>query len=274
MFKRLKTSLFVPREIINMRVDRFGVVFLYLLILSFILMIPACIKVARFKSISFDRRLQIQEAFNGEEVPFEIINYHLAKDTELTNKDFVITRDLMVSFCKGSNLEDPTSKITYRVVFLDQSVDLYYYFRGIKVANIMLFKYSDYTELENIDLRLATSSENYDFWNKMIGVVNKEIQKYIPYAAFTVVISYTFVNLGMMLLIALVLTLFQRISIRRIISFKESYVIACYACSPLIVSGLLSELFNLRFIYTIGIAIAAVYNMIAAMQLISINDRR
>ena len=273
MIKRLKTALFVPREIINMRVDRFGVVFLYLLILSFILMIPACVKVSSFKSISFDKRLEVQNAFNGKEVPFEIVNYHLAKDTDVVNADYVISKELMVSFCKGT-LEEPTTKTTYRIVFLDQSVDLYYYLNGVKVTNLMLFKYSDYTELENVDLRLAKSIENYDFWNKMFNVTNKEISKYIPYASIAVGISYTFLNLGMMLLIALVLSLFQRISIRRIISFKESYVIACYACSPLVISGLLSELFSLRIIYTIGIIVAVVYNMIAASQLISINDRR
>ena len=273
MIKRLKTALFVPTEIINMRVDRFGLVFLYLLLLSFILMIPAAIKVARFDNVSFDRRVEIQAAFKGEDIPFAIVNNTLIRNSDVTSKDFYIDDEIMVTICLGE-VAAPEKKTTYRIVFGEKTVDIYYYLRGVKVSNVPLFSYSDYEELTNINLKHADSETNYDFWNSIFNVVNKEIRLYIPYIVFGIVIGYTFMNLALLLLIALILALIQRIMTRRIISFKENYVVACYALSPMVITGLLSQLFNFRFIYTIGIIVAIIYNMIASNQLMSIRDRR
>lgn len=273
MIKRLKTALFAPHEIINMRVDNFGLTFLFVLILAIVMMIPACIKVARFQNVSYDKRIKVQDAFNEKEVPFAIVNSHLVQNSEEKVKDYYVDDQLLITICNGE-LSKVNNKTQYRIVFSDDSVDLYYYLRGNSIGGIEVIKYSKYQELENINLTLASSNTNYDFWNTMFNVVNKEIKLYIPYVSFGVAIGYSVVNLCMMLLIALVLTLFQRIMIRRIISFKESFTIACYALAPLAVFGLLGQLFGVNFLSTIGVVAAVVYNMIASNQLLSINDRK
>ena len=273
MLKRLKTSLFAPQEIINMRVDRFGLVFLYVLLLSVVLMIPAAIKVARFQNVSLDYRFKIQDAFKGEDVAFAIIDNALINTSETKSKDIYIDEDIMVTFCLGE-ITNPEKSAKYRIVFCEKTVDLYYYLYGKKVSNVPLFRYSDYDELTNVNLRHSTSDTNYDFWNNIFNVVNKEIKLYIPYVVIGIVIGYTFTNLAIFLLVALLLALIQRIMTRQIISFKENYVIACYALSPMVIAGLLSQLFSIKFIYTIGIILAVVYNMIASNQLLSIRDRK
>ena len=269
MIKRLKTALFVPTEIINMRVDSFGLVFVYLLLLAFIMMIPASIKVARFDKISFDERTKIEEAFKGKEVPYTIVNNRLTSVSEVLLSDYYIDDEIMVSFCL-KEVDAPTKKTSYRIVFSESGVNLYYYLNGKNVSSLPMFKYEEYEELKNINLAHATSTENYDFWNDIFSVVNKEIKRYIPYVTIGVIIGYTISNLAIMLAIAVVLALVQRLMTRRIISFKENYVIACYALSPMVISGLLSELFGVRLIYMIGIILAIIYNMIASNQLLSI----
>ena len=272
MIRRFKTSLFAPQEIINMRIDNFGLVFLYLLILSIFLMLPACIKTARFESVSFDKRTQIMSAFKDEEIPFYIVNNELTRSSDALLQDFYIDKEIMVSLCLGE-LSDPEQNTSYRIVFSENGVDLYYYLLNKKVSSIRLFKYEEYDELTNINLKHANSEKNYDFWNDIFNVVNKEIKKYIPYVVIGVIIGYTFTNLCILLLVAIALALVQRIMTRRIISFKENYVIACYCLTPMVIAGLLSELFGVRFIHTIGVVVAVVYNMIASNQLLSIKNR-
>ena len=272
MIKRLKTALFVPTEIINMRVDSFGLVFVYLLLLAFIMMIPACIKVARFDKISFDNRVKIQAAFKDEEIPFTIVDNKLTATSDVLLSDYYIDNDFMVTLSL-KEVSAPTKKTMYRIVFTENEVSIYYYLNGSNVTSLPMFKYEEYDELTNINLKHAASEENYDFWNDIFNVANKEIKKYIPYLTIGVAIGYTFANLVIMLAIALLLTLVQRMMTRRIISFKENYVIASYALSPMVVSGLLSQLFSLRFIYFIGIILAIIYNMIATNQLLSNRDR-
>lgn len=269
MIKRLKTALFVPTEIINMRVDSFGLVFVYILLLAFIMMIPASIKVARFDKLSLDERLKIQDTFKDKEVPYTIVNNELTNISEVMLSDYYIDEEIMVTFAL-KELSDPEKKTSYRIVFLENGVSIYYYLNGSFATSLPMFKYEEYPELTNINLHHAISDQNYEFWNDIFNVVNKEIKRYIPYVTIGVIIGYTLSNLGIMLAIGVVLALVQRLITRRIISFKENYVIACYALSPMVVSGLLSELFGLRFIYMIGIVLAVIYNMIASNQLLSI----
>ena len=269
MIKRLKTALFVPTEIINMRVDSFGLVFVYLLLLAFIMMIPASIKVARFDKISFDDRTKIEQAFNGQNVPYTIVNNRLTNVSESLLNDYYIDDEIMVTFSL-KEVDAPLKKTSYRIVFSESGVNLYYYLNGKNISSLPMFKYEEYEELHNINLAHSTSSENYDFWNDIFSVVNKEVKKYIPYVTIGVIIGYTISNLAIMLAIAVLLALVQRIMTRRIISFKENYVIASYALSPMVICGLLSELFGVRLIYMIGIILAVIYNMIASNQLLSI----
>lgn len=274
MIKRLKIALFSPREIINMRVDNFGLVFLYILILSFIMMIPAAISVARFDGVSFDTRLKVEEAFNGKEVPYEIINYRLVKTSEVTSSDYVINDNMMISFSLGE-VNAPPNKTNYRIVFGEESINIYCYIGKSRLISTLLFRYSDYEELKNVNLTQATSALNYDFWNNIFSVVNKEIKKYIPFATVAIIVGYTFTNLFLIMLLALVLALFQRLGIRRILSFKESYTISCYALSPFVVCVILAELFGISFLYYVGLTLAVVYNMIASNQiLVKPSDRR
>ena len=95
MIKRLKTALFVPTEIINMRVDSFGLVFVYILLLAFIMMIPASIKVARFDKLSLDERLKIQDTFKDKEVPYTIVNNKLSNTSEVMLSDYYIDEEIM-----------------------------------------------------------------------------------------------------------------------------------------------------------------------------------
>lgn len=274
MIKRLKIALFVPQEIINMRVDRFGVVFLFLLLLSFCLMAPVAIKIARFENVSFDKRLEVQDAFKNKDINYEIINYTLVKTSNEESNDYLVNEQMMITIGLAPESENVSKNLTYRVILSESTVILSYYYRGSKLLSVPIINYSDYEELQNVNLHLAKDANNFDFWNNIFSVTNKVIKQFIPYVTIWIVIGYTIIDLLVMLLIGLLLALFQRISIRRIISFKESYIIACYALAPFAACGLLSELFGVRFIYTIGIALAVIYNLIATNQLLIIRDRR
>lgn len=250
IFKRISCGMFNPSEVNFYVNDKKIFTIFFAFILVVLMSLPQAIYSLTRPLLTYEDKTEVRESFyhDTEHIPFYIagnILFHSDHDTnyiyqKAINEDLVVVIRTTVDNQVYTNTQT-TIELTRTGVFLHQY--------GIKK---LLFSYSDYSELKNIDITKAYDNDN-DFWEIVFDIVDKEVDKYETAARVISVISIFIGEATYLLVLSFVLTLFNRGTNRRGLKFTKIWQMAIYMMSPYVFGGIIAETFGIVIVYYIGL---------------------
>lgn len=256
MFKRFRSGLFFPSEIINYRFEKKITTILYLIILVLLSTIPSFIILFGDNSLNYADKRIIRDTFRDQELPYKIENYKLKYigDEEEELLTFEITDTLNVVLTSKSEPEfeiSPFSVDTYIILTQDNV----YYARSLNTS--VLFSYTEYPVLENFDFSGATNDE-YDFWASVFRIINNQLDEYSLMINLINIGGLILVSLFSLLILGLIITSFQKL-FNPYNSFGEIFQMMIYALTPYVIGQLLASLFGFLLFSFAGMLMTIIY---------------
>ncbi|MDD4212476.1 MAG: DUF1189 family protein [Bacilli bacterium] len=265
LFKRLRASLFSPREVVQYRHDRWYVTVLYFIFLLVLSILPATITMLKSDLVTYEDQKAIKEIFSTEDIPFAIIDgvlIHKQNDSSFIYKKQIETGlNLIVS--TALNVED--SIVASNINIIMQANDVYIVQSLMKIK---LFEYDEYPDIVNLDLTDSNQVNNTIFWNKIFHIIDQELTTYKPYIQFFSILAVTFESLLNILLVSMILTIFQSFTLSGVIRFREIWKVCLYLLAPYCFGSVLSMIFNSALFYYTGFIITAIYIFMASRAIL------
>jgi hypothetical protein len=254
VFKRFRSGLFYPSEIINYRSERKITTVLYLGILVLLSMIPSFIIMFEENPLDFEDKRAIREAFRDEELPYKIENNQLIYfgDGEGVIK-VEITDTLNVILTPESEAVgvSPFSVDAY-IILTKEKV---YYVHSLNARE--LFSYSDYADLENLDFSEAAHSRS-DFWTTVFRIANDQLQRNAWRTNLVNMVGLLLVSMFSLLILGVIITFLQKL-FNPYSSFGEIFRLMVYALTPHVIGQLLASLFGFSLLAIVGMIMTVIY---------------
>ena len=261
MYKRLRDGLFAPNSIIDYIKDKIFMPFLQLLIYAILMVIPVVVSNLTFSHLDYNTKQEIAEIFTGETIKFKI------EDSKLVNisgsDDYVYTHKITDALSvRVASTEENKLSNTYIIEFSEEGFKL-------KFAYLTLYqgKYSDYSELENLDLT-KLESPNSGEWDKIFSVVDNYLKDYyrsniVPSTIFGVARYYIF-----LLILTLIISTSFLFRFRNILKYSAMFKMSAYYTAPFVLGIVLSNLLSLSIFYIIGLILSVAYTFIGSSTII------
>lgn len=254
MFKRFRSGLFFPSEIINYRFEKKIFTILYLVILVLLSTIPSVLGLFWGNALCYSDKKTIRNAFKGLDLPYEIVDYQLIYQGD--GEDFLkveLSETLNVIFTTEEDLRFSPFSVDVNIVLTKDKV---YFVRSLTVSE--LFSYSDYPGLRNLDFSGATR-DDYDFWTDVFIIANSQLDKYSLQMNLMNIAGLLLVSLFSLLILGVIITSFQKL-FNPYNSFGEIFPLMIYALTPHVIGQLLSSLFGLPLFAVAGMIMTVVYS--------------
>lgn len=268
MYKRIKSMLVSPKEIVQYTNDKTRRVFCVLLCYVLLLSIPGFIVAASHFGLDASKREIIMNAFSqAEPVEFQIIdeklvadNYSIRPSANILIKelDMLIVFDPEYEFKNEANMG---LEYMYCIVFTEEEVKIA--LASNHALNIPVCDYSMFDKY--VDFKDAQLITNNDFWIRIFSAANEVINKYKVYYLVAVIIALLIQNIFTIAFSTLILMVFMRfVDGSKSWLYTKTYKMALYCYLPCVIGSLLSTLFGNYFLYLIGFMISTVYGFIVA----------
>lgn len=256
LIRRLSSGLFSPKEIYEYRKDSRWFTFLFFILLVLISSISGVVSAYKTDDLEYSDMQEIREMFyrDGNKIPFVIKHFQLVGmniDEDYQYKKTLGYIDIIIT--NGNAKVDEKSTVP-TIVLTKNGVLLYY-----SIYREVLFSYSDYEELENLDLSLAYE-DNSDFWKITFSVVAREMEKYHNLVVAMYMIIAVISQLLMLGIWSLIVAGLQKFSIGNKMKFSKLWQLMVYVTVPLALGKLLSDLFGIILIYYIGFILTVAYS--------------
>lgn len=256
MFKRFRSGLFFPSEIINYRFEKKIITILYLLILVILSALPSFIILFGDDTLSYADKKVIRDAFRNEDVPYKIANYQLLYTGTTAEELFVVelTDTLNVILTSEAEFNEEISPFSVDA-FIILTKEKVIYQRSL--TKIELFNYSDYSNLENFDFSGAIS-DDYDFWFDVFPIVNQQLERFSLLLNLVNLAGLFLVSLFSLLILGLIITFFQKLFIPYL-NFGSVFQLMIYVLTPYVIGQLLASLFGFALLSFVGIIMTVIY---------------
>lgn len=256
MFKRFKSGLFSPSEVVNYRFDKKIITIIYLLILVILSILPSAISMIGNDSLTYADKRVIRESFLREDIPFKIENNLLLPSAPLNEEyqEIRITDQIRIVFTDRSDYTLPVDAFDISATIILSQEGVYY---QKTLSRIFLFRYSDYPELQNLDLNFA-SVDDFQFWETVFQIVDQQLSKYAVVSVLINIAIIALASLIGLLFFGLLVSLFQKMSMP-FIRFGQYFKLIIYLLTPFVVCQLIGSLFGFDLLPFIGIVITVIY---------------
>ena len=260
LIKRLGDSLFSPKDVLQYRVDKKIVTFLYFLLLSILLMVPNFISFFSDTSFfTYEVKTNIRyDVFNQEEVPYEIVNGKLTFTGTNEKSQYVInlsTYEVTLIFTTQDSIVQDDKMYSNIIVFSKEKVEL-----KNRLNKMELGRYSDYASSEGLDLKYLTTSDRL-FWEQTFDLLNEFEKGYHSLYVTAIVLFIIFRSIGTLFLFILFITFINRISAENIYSFGDHLKLMIYYSTPFVFGVIFATLFDFVLIEYIGLIITFIYSL-------------
>lgn len=255
MFRRFRDGLFAPSQIINYKNDNWLLTILFFILLVIISTLPNLIYATQWGTFNYEEQMLYRNEYKLEELPFEIEDYklnHKNNDYDYIYKKTVANSHNIVVTVSGKDYSFDNSLPT--IVITRDSVLYKYNTSRVKE----LFSYTDYKELENLDLELVKTGD-YFLWSKIFTVVNQEMKIIRPMYIFINLVKIIFYAFIELVGFSLLLTVLQKFSLVDV-SFLKLYKLIIYAMSPYVIGQVLYSLYGLNLFVIIGLIMTYIYS--------------
>ncbi len=265
LFKRLRASLFSPREVVQYRHDRWYVTALYFIFLLVLSILPVTITMLKSDMVTYEDQKAIKELFSTEDIPFAIINGILTQKQD--DPSFIYKKQIEsgLNLIVSTALDVEDSIVASNINIIMQTNDVYIVQSLIKIK---LFEYDEYPDIANLDLTDSNQVNNTVFWNKIFNVIDQELTTYKPYIRFFSILAITFESLLNIIFVSMILTVFQSFTLSGIIRFREIWKLCLYLLAPYCFGSALSMIFKSALFYYAGFTITAIYIFMASRAIL------
>jgi hypothetical protein len=256
VFKRFKSGLFYPSEVINYRSDKKITTFLYFLILVILTIIPSIIIILGDSSLEYAEKKVIRESFEGQEILVKIENYKLVTTVPMAEEyqEVKIGSGMRVILTPQTSYFLNTSAFNTDVILILAEEGVYY---QRAISHVLLFKYEEYPELQNLDLTLA-GEDDFGFWETVFPIIDSRIDDFSGYYNLIYIAALAIASVIGLLFFGLLISLFQKLMLP-FVKFSQYFKLMIYLLTPFVVFELLGTLFGLNFLPFIGIILTVVY---------------
>lgn len=261
MYSRLRDGLLAPKAIVDYIKDKWFRPVLQLLLYSILLLVPTIISYATYDGLNYDDKQTIRAAFNGEDIPFKIVNGVLVKTGDKSTYSNVISSTIKVTI---STDEVSADNAYYTIVFSNEDVYVQLAYIKIPVCN-----YNDYDDLKNFDLSSLGNLYNLDDWDIIFNIAGVEVKEYLNYVAPINCFVMLFENAFILLMLALIISFSFIMRFRNILKYSAMLKMSIYYTAPFVICYLISALFGIGILYYIGIILCIVYSFIGSSTIIS-----
>ena len=260
LIKRLGDSLFSPKDVLQYRVDKKIVTFLYFLLLSVLLMVPNFISFFSDTSFfTYEVKTNIRyDVFNQEEVPYEIVDGKLTFTGTSEKSQYVInvsTYEVTLIFTTQDSIVQDDNMYRNIIVFSKDKVELKNRFNKMELG-----RYSDYASSEGLDLKYLTTSDRL-FWEQAFDLFSEFEEGYHSLYVTAITFFIIFRSIGTLFLFILFITFINRISAENIYSFGDHLKLMIYYSTPFVFGVIFATLFDLVLIEYIGLIITFIYSL-------------
>lgn len=260
LIKRLGDSLFSPKEVLQYRVDKKIITFCYFLLLAVLLMIPNFIKFFSDTTFfTYEVKTNIRyDAFNQEEIPYEIENGKLKFTGESEKSQYFINLDTyevtVVFTTQGTVIENDDMYRTLIICGRDGII------LKNRVSSVNVCRYSDYDVMEGLDFKYATTSDRV-FWEQMFDALTQIEKNYHSFYVTAEVLFIIIKSIGTLFLFILFITFINRISAQNIYSFSDHLKLMIYYSTAFVFGVIFATLFSIVLIEYIGLIITFIYSL-------------
>ena len=261
MYKRLRDGLFAPNSIIDYIKDRMFMPFLQLLVYALLMVIPIIVTNLTFSHLDYNTKKEIAELFTGETIKYKIENSKLINVSG--SDDYVYTHKITDALSvRIANSEESKISNSYIIEFSEDGFKL-------KFAYISLYqgKYSDYAELNNLDLSKLESPNSAE-WDKIFSVLDTYLRDYYR----SNILASTFMGMLRYYIFLLILTLVISTSFlfrfRNVLKYSAMFKMSAYYTAPFVLGIVLSNLLSLSIFYIIGLLLSVIYTFIGSSTII------
>ncbi len=269
MLQKITNGLLSPKRIANYVHESFGKSFLYLLMLVLFLMIPTVTNILVNSTLSSNAQNIIKTAFLQEKIPFFI------EDGKLRNKDgnteAVYVNDNLSGYkiVISENNAASFDSLKSIVIFLNEdSVDIV-----MAGAVMRLFQYSDYSNLNGLDINGANGFENIEFWNTVFSIVDNQLDNYFA-IRFAINVFYNiFYWIVWLMILACILGLVARMRTLNFLRFGDALKISIYNMTPFVFCAIISEFFNIGIFIYLGYIITFIFNTMTVNEILKQNGK-
>lgn len=261
MYKRLRDGLIAPNSIIDYIKDKMFMPFLQLLIYAILMVIPIVIENLTFSHLNYNTKQEIAKVFTGEEIKYKIKDYKLVNISG--SDDYVYSHKITdVISVRVANTEEKKFGNTYIIELNEEGFK-------IKFAYITLYqgKYSDYSELEDVDLT-KLESPNSGEWDKIFSVVDNYLKDYYRSNIVASTLFGTFRYYIFLLILTLIISTSFLFRFRNVLKYSAMFKMSAYYTAPFVLGIVLSNLFSLSIFYIIGLLLSVAYTFIGSSTII------
>ncbi len=259
MYSRIRDGLLSPSSIVDYIKDKWYKPFFQIILYALLLTIPTVISILTYEGLNYDQKMEIRKAFDGEEIPFSIVD---GKLVSTKGDDFVYENELLEIYKVVISTNENSGKEiseNYTIVFREEAILLSFAGVEMKIAN-----YNDIDKLKNFELSLLGDYNNTNEWNDVFAVCNDVVKSYINFAALSISFSAFIQNVMVILIIALIISMSFVFRFSKLLKFSAMYKMSIYYTAPFVIGCLLSSLFNLGILYYIGMIVSLVYSIIGS----------
>jgi len=264
MYEIFKNSLLSPRKLSEYVTLKGWKTFVYILFLCLLFALPDLISLSTFDRISLHTINDIKEAFNGQDINYQIKNNELQFTSE--NKEVAIVEILNLNLSVVFDLNvynnfSPNYQTKHPLIIVLRSDGAYLTTNFLKIR-YDLIKYEE-LGINELDFSLVKDTNNTSFWNDFITFINKGVNKFRFLIFFigipSLLISLSFYLLLMILMTTAIITLFNRYMGAK---FVPIFKITIFAYTVYTIGSLLALLFGIGLISSFTSILAIIYAMI------------
>lgn len=260
LLRRLGDSLFSPKEVLQYRIDKKIITFIYFLLLGLLLIIPNFISFFSDTSFfTYEVRKNIRyDVFNQEEVPYEIENYRLVFTGTSEKSQYVVnlsTYEITLVFTTQDSIVTEDSMYSNIIIFGKDDIELKNRFNSFKIAS-----YNEYDVLNGLDFKKLNTSDRL-FWEQTFDFLSQLEVKYHSLYVTIGVLFIIFRSLGTLFIFILFITLINRISAQNIYSFSDHLKLMIYYSTPFVFGVIFATLFDFVLIEYVGLIITFIYSL-------------
>jgi hypothetical protein len=256
VFKRFRSGLFFPSEIINYRFEKKITTFLYFLILVLLSVLPSLIILLGESNLDYADKKVIREGFRTQEIPYKIENHQLLYTGENEEDYFIVnlTDSLNIVFTSSEEVNITVSPFSIdSYIILTKNKVLY----QRSLTHMDLFEYNNYTTLKNMDF-IGATNDDYEFWKTVFPIVNNQIDKFSLTTDLMNIGALVLVSLVSLLILVLLISFFQKLLIP-FIRFSEVFQLMIYVLTPYVIGQLLGALFGISIMSFVGMIMTIIY---------------
>lgn len=252
-FKRLSDGMFAPKEVFKYHNDKWYTTLLFFLFLAIVSLLPSTVNMLMTNGLDYQDKREIKTIFHGENIHFQIDNNVLVNNDN-ENKDYSKKfNDSITIIFTTNNYDTSLLNANMSIIFAQDGVYL-----AQSLISQKLFSYQDYPILNNLDFNNLDNSN----WDKIFTVIDSEFTKIKPLLTTTSLMIFLFSTVTDLIIISLILSVFQALTLSRFIRFTKFWKLTIYLLTPYVFGNIFMIMFGFGLLHYIGLLASAIYIII------------